>query len=69
MGNFVFKGCVNDDKNKSFIATAHYEDDFQFEGTIGWSQGLQEHGKRNLKSVSEIKKEQDKKEGEKNNII
>ncbi|WP_332871281.1 DUF1433 domain-containing protein [Staphylococcus caledonicus] len=62
MGNFVFKGYINNDKTKSFTATAYYVDDFQFEGTIGWSRGLNELEKADLKSVSEIKKEQSKKE-------
>lgn len=61
MGNFIFKGYVNNDKNKNFTATAYYQDDFQFEGTIGWSQGLNELEKSDLKSVSEIKKEQENK--------
>lgn len=64
MGNFVFKGYVNDDKNKNFTATAYHDDDYQFEGTIGWSEGLSELEKVDLKSVSEIKKEEKNKKDE-----
>lgn len=64
MGNFVFKGYVNDDKNKNFTATAYHDDDYQFEGAIGWSEGLSELEKVDLKSVSEIKKEEKNKKDE-----
>ncbi|MBF9306736.1 DUF1433 domain-containing protein [Staphylococcus epidermidis] len=64
MGNFVFKGYVNDDKNKNFTATAYHDDDYQFEGTIGWSEGLSELEKVDLKSVSEIKKDEKNKKDE-----
>lgn len=66
MDGYDVSGYVNGDKNKSFTAGIRSTEDFQFDGDITSSNNLEVLYHNNIKSVSEIKKEQSKKEANKN---
>ncbi|WP_374724897.1 DUF1433 domain-containing protein [Staphylococcus epidermidis] len=66
MDGYDVSGYVNGDKNKSFTAGIRSTEDFQFDGDITSSNNLEVLYHKNIKSVSEIKKEQSKNEANKN---
>ena len=66
MDGYDISGYVNSDKDKSFTAGIRSTEDFQFDGDITSSNNLEVLYHNNIKSVSEIKKEQSKKEANKN---
>lgn len=62
MDGYDISGYVNNDKDNSFTAGVRSTENFQFEGDITSSAKLEEKYIKNIKSVSQIKKEQSKKE-------
>ena len=66
MDGYDISGYVNSDKDKSFNAGIRSTEDFQFDGDITSSNNLEVLYHKNIKSVSEIKKEQSKNEANKN---
>ncbi|MGC7686432.1 DUF1433 domain-containing protein [Staphylococcus epidermidis] len=66
MDGYDISGYVNSDKDKSFTAGIRSTEDLQFDGDITSSNNLEVLYHNNIKSVSEIKKEQSKNEANKN---
>lgn len=64
MDGYDISGYVNSDKDKSFNAGIRSTEDFQFDGDITSSNNLEVLYHNNIKSVSEIKKEQKNKQNE-----
>ena len=62
MDGYDIDGYINNDKDLSFSVGIRSLDDFQFDGDIACSDKLDELFINNPKPVSEIKKEQNKKE-------
>lgn len=62
MDGYDINGYINNDKKIAFTAGVRSLDDFQFDGNISSSAKLEVMYKNNPKPVSEIKKEQNKKE-------
>ena len=62
MDGYDIDGYINNDKDLSFSVGIRSLDDFQFDGNISSSAKLEVMYKNNPKPVSEIKKEQNKKE-------
>ncbi|EFU84603.1 DUF1433 domain-containing protein [Staphylococcus lugdunensis] len=62
MDGYDIDGYINNDKDLSFSVGIRSLDDFQFDGDIACSDKLDELFIKNPKPVSEIKKEQNKKE-------
>ncbi|ADC87923.1 hypothetical protein SLGD_01833 [Staphylococcus lugdunensis HKU09-01] len=62
MDGYDISGYINNDKKIAFTAGVRSLDDFQFDGNISSSAKLEVMYKNNPKPVSEIKKEQNKKE-------
>ncbi|WP_391039035.1 DUF1433 domain-containing protein [Staphylococcus epidermidis] len=64
MDGYDISGYVNSDKDKSFTAGIRSTEDFQFDGDITSSNNLEVLYHNNIKSVSEIKKEEKNKQNE-----
>ncbi len=64
MDGYDISGYVNSDKDKSFNAGIRSTEDFQFDGDITSSNNLEVLYHNNIKSVSEIKKEEKNKQNE-----
>ena len=62
MDGYDIDGYINNDKDLSFSVGIRSLDDFQFDGDIACSDKLDKLFIKNPKPVSEIKKEQNKKE-------
>ncbi|HHQ7372871.1 TPA: DUF1433 domain-containing protein [Staphylococcus aureus] len=58
MDGYSISGYINNDKKLSFTAGIRSIDDFQFDTDISYTNELGRKFIKNLKSVSEIKKEQ-----------
>nr|WP_182477528.1 DUF1433 domain-containing protein [Staphylococcus xylosus] len=64
MDGYDISGNINDDEDISFTAGIRSTENFQFDGDITSSAKLEKMYKKDLKSVSEIKKEQENKRDE-----
>ena len=62
MDGYDISGYINNDKKIAFTAGVRSTEGFQFDGNISSSAKLEVMYKNNPKPVSEIKKEQNKKE-------
>ncbi|WP_415918580.1 DUF1433 domain-containing protein [Staphylococcus warneri] len=61
MDGYEINGYINNDKDISFSAGVRSTEQFQFDGDISSSSKLEEMYIKNVKSVSQIKKEHAKK--------
>ncbi|MHD0398043.1 DUF1433 domain-containing protein [Staphylococcus simulans] len=68
MGAKIIEGYVNGDKNMRFVADASSADNFQFNGGLILSEGIDDAFKKEEKSVDQIKEELEKNDSNNNGL-